>query len=310
MSGLKGNLKDGYLRVWKKRGEKMAAIIGPAGNCEDFYGAGHKSSLEAPEWLVKMGLGAYEYQCGKGVKISEEAAKKLGARALENGICLSVHAPYYISLSSVEPEKRDKSIDYILKTLKVAKAMGAKRIVVHSGTAGSITRKAALELAKDTLKRSLKAAKDAGFGDIFICPETMGKVKQLGTVEEVAELCLLDEMLLPTIDFGHVNSMSLGGLKTMNDFEKVFDILQKKLGGYRAANFHAHYSRIEYTNAGEKKHHRFDEKEYEPEFEPIAEIIAKRNLSPIIICESRGTQTKDAVEMQKICRRFEDVYKA
>jgi deoxyribonuclease-4 len=96
----------------------------------------------------------------------------------------------------------------------------------------------------------------------------------------------------------------------MADFENVFDILENKLGGWRVANFHSHYSRIEYTNAGEKKHHRFDETEYEPEFEPIAEMIAKRGLSPIIICESRGTQTRDAAEMQKICRGFEDVYKA
>lgn len=287
----------------------MSAIFGPAGNCEDFYEAGNKSSLSAPEWVFGHNLGAYEYQCGKGVKISEEAAKKLGRSAKEYGISLSVHAPYYISLSSTESEKRDKSIEYILKTLKAAKAMGAKRIVVHSGTAGAITRREAMELAKDALSRSLAAAKDAGLGDIFICPETMGKVKQLGTVEEVAELCALDERLIPTIDFGHVNSMTLGGLKTKADFEKVFDILEKKLGGWRAANFHAHYSRIEYTNAGEKKHHRFDETEFEPEFEPIAEIVAKRSLSPIIICESRGTQTRDAVEMQSIQRRWEDVFK-
>ncbi len=287
----------------------MSAILGPAGNCEGFYEAGHKSSLEAPDWVSQNGLSAYEYQCGKGVKISLEAAKKLGGRAKDAKVALSIHAPYYISLSSTEREKRDKSIDYILKTLEVAKAMGAKRIVVHSGTAGSITRREAMELAKDTLARSLDAAKSAGFGDIFICPETMGKVKQLGSVDEVAELCLLDERLIPTIDFGHVNSMTLGGLKTMEDYEYVFDVLSKKLGKWRGANFHSHYSRIEYTNAGEKKHHRFEETEFEPEFDPIAEIVAKRNLSPIIICESRGTQTRDALEMQKICRRFENVYK-
>ena len=287
----------------------MSAILGPAGNCEDFYAAGHKSSLEAPKWVMENGLGAYEYQCGKGVKISDEAAHTLGENARENGIVLSVHAPYYISLSSTEPEKRDRSIDYILQTLNAAKCMGAKRIVVHSGTAGSITRREAMELAKDTLLRSLKAADDAGFDDIFICPETMGKVKQRGTVDEVIELCSLDERLIPTIDFGHVNAMTLGGLKTMADFETVFDALENKLGGWRAKNFHAHYSRIEYTNAGEKKHHCFSETEYEPEFEPIAEIVAKRDLSPIIICETRGTQTRDAVEMQSIYRRYQDAYK-
>lgn len=280
----------------------VSALFGPAGNCEAFYEAKHKSSLEAPLWVSEHGLGAYEYQCGKGVKISDDAAKKLGKNAAEYGIALSVHAPYYISLSSADEEKRNKSIDYILKTLYIAKCMHAKRVVVHSGSCGDITRREALSLAKDTLSRAVEAADDAGVGDIIICPETMGKVKQLGTVEEVCELCKIDERLIPAIDFGHVNSQTLGGLKTREDFERVFDTIHKHLGEYRLKNFHAHYSRIEYTNSGEKKHHRFDETEFEPEFTPIAEIVVKRDLSPIIICESRGSQTKDAVAIQKIYR--------
>jgi len=288
----------------------MSALFGPAGNCEDFYASGHKSSLEAPAWVMENGLGAYEYQCGKGVKISSEAAKKLGKNAAEAKIALSIHAPYYISLSSTDPEKRDNSIEYILRTLSVAKIMGAKRIVVHSGSCGDITRKEALNLAKDTILKALKASDAAGFGGISICPETMGKVKQLGTVEEVCELCSLDERLIPTIDFGHVNARTLGGLKTMEDYEHIFDVILKQLGEERLKNFHAHYSRIEYTNSGEKKHHRFDEKEFEPEFDPIAEIVAKRKLSPIIICESRGTQTRDAAAIQDIYRRVRDAEKA
>jgi len=278
----------------------MFAKFGPAGNCEDFYEAGNKSALEMPVWLKENNLDCYEYQCGRGVKISDDAAKKLGKIAKENNILLSIHAPYYISLSSIDEEKRLNSIKYILDTLHAAKIMGADRIVVHSGSCGSITRKEALNLAFDTLKLAIAAADERGYGDIHICPETMGKVKQLGTVEEVIKLCQLDERLIPTIDFGHVNSMTLGGLKNKEDFYYIFDDIKNKLGEERGRSFHAHYSRIEYTNAGEKKHHRFDETEFEPEFDPIAEIVAKRDLSPIIICESRGTQTRDAVELQKI----------
>lgn len=281
----------------------MSAIFGPAGNCEDFYSAGNKSSLAAPKWVRENGLGAYEYQCGKGVKISDEAASKLGDCAKENKIALSVHAPYYISLSSTDEEKRERSVLYILQTLKAAKMMGAGRIVVHSGSCGDITRREAMLLAKDTLQKALRAADEEGFGDIHMCPETMGKINQLGSVEEVVELCGIDERLIPTIDFGHVNARTLGGLKTKEDFEQIFNLIEKKLGKYRAERFHAHYSRIEYTNSGEKKHHRFDESEYEPEFEPIASIVAERKLSPTIICESRGSQTFDAVKMQEIYRR-------
>ena len=129
--------------------------------------------------------------------------------------------------------------------------------------------------------------------------ETMGKVKQLGTIEEVCELCLIDERLTPTVDFGHINSQTLGGLRTKADFERIFDVIGNKLGAYREKNFHIHYSRIEFTNAGEKKHRCYSETEYGPEFEPIAEIIAGRQLCPTVICESRGTQTEDAFLLMK-----------
>lgn len=281
----------------------MLANFGPGGNCEKFYEEGHKSSLEIPKWVKEKGLSAYEYECGKGIKISPDSAKSLGEAAKAEEITLSVHAPYFISLSSTEEEKREKSVKYILDTLAVADAMGAKRIVVHSGSCSKITRKAALDLAKDTISKAVKAADENGYGHIAICPETMGKVKQLGTIEEVCALCALDERLIPTVDFGHINSQTLGGLRTKEDYERIFDIIKNKLGEEREKIFHIHYSRIEFTNAGEKKHRCYSETEYGPEFYPIAEIIAKRGLSPTVICESRGTQTNDAIELMKLYKK-------
>ncbi|MEE1012982.1 MAG: TIM barrel protein [Clostridia bacterium] len=283
--------------------EKKCAVFGPAGNSEDFFEAGNKSALEAPAWVRKHGLSCYEYQCGHGVRISDDAAEILGKNAREHSVLLSIHAPYYISLSSVEEEKRDNSINYILQTLRAAKHMGAERIVVHSGSCGRITRREALSLASDTLYRALDKAEQEGYGDIYICPETMGKVNQLGTVEEVIKLCQISDRLLPTIDFGHVNAQTIGGLKEKADFARLLDALEKKLNPYQAREFHAHYSRIEYTRAGEKKHHTYAETEFEPEFEPLAELLAERGLAPRIICESAGTQTADAVEIQVLYQR-------
>ena len=279
---------------------KKAALFGPAGNSESFFAAGNKSALDAPKWVSEHNLDCYEYQCGHGVKISDDAAEILGKKAKENGILLSIHAPYYISLSSTEKEKRDRSIEYILQTLHAARHMGAERIVVHSGSCGSITRREAMNLAADTLMRTLEAAEKAGYGDIYICPETMGKVKQLGTVEEVVKLCKISDRLLPTIDFGHINAQTLGGLKEKDDFARILDLLEEKLNPYQARQFHAHFSKIEYTNAGEKKHRTFAETQYEPEFEPLAELLSERGLQPRIICESAGTQTEDAAEMKRM----------
>lgn len=283
--------------------DKMRARFGPAGNSEDFFEPGNKSAMEAPAWIRSHGLDCYEYQCGHGVRISEDAAEVLGQKAKEHDILLSVHAPYYISLSSTEAEKRDNSITYILQTLRAAKAMGADRIVVHSGSCGKITRPEALKLASDTLYRALDKAEQEGYGNIYICPETMGKVNQLGTVEEVIKLCQISDRLLPAVDFGHVNAQTIGGLKTKDDFARILDAMEKKLNPMQAREFHAHYSRIEYTKAGEKKHHTYAETEFEPEFEPLAELLAEGEFAPRIICESAGTQTKDAAEIQALYRR-------
>ena len=280
------------------------ALFGPAGNSEDFYEAGNRTVYHVPAWLESNGLHAFEYQCGRGVKISDDSARDFGLLAAEKDIRLSIHAPYYISLSSVEKEKRDRSIEYIMATLRAADCMGADRIVVHSGSCGQITRLEALKLASDTLTRAIKAADEAGYGHIRICPETMGKVKQLGNVDEVIKLCLLDERMIPTLDFGHINAQSIGQYNTKESIASIFDLLHNKLGAERAKNFHAHYSRIEYTRAGEKKHHTMAETEFEPDFDPIAELIAERGLTPRIICESAGTQTSDAVKMQEMYKKM------
>lgn len=282
----------------------MSIKFGPSGNSESFYDQGRKSSIDAPKWLHEMGLDAYEYQCNKGVNISVEKAKQLGAEAEKYDIQLSIHAPYFISLSSKEEKKRNNSIKYIIDTLTVAKAMGAKRIVVHSGSCSDMSREAALELAKDTLKRTLLEAKRLELDDIHICPETMGKINQLGTLEEVMELCKIDDSFLPTIDFGHLHTRGLGCLNNYEDFEYIFNTIENNLGKDRLKIFHSHYSRIEFTEGGEKKHWRFCDTQYGPEFEPIAELVFKKSLSPTIICESRGTMAEDALKLKEIYEKL------
>lgn len=274
--------------------------FGPAGNPDNFYARGLKSSVEMPKWLNEIGLNAYEYQCSKGVKITEKTARELGDNAKENGIALSVHSPYFISLSSVEKEKRDNSINYILSTLRAADYMGATRIVVHSGSCAKISRDDAMELAKDTVKRAVDAAKAENLGHIRICPETMGKINQLGTVDEVIELCKADEILMPCIDFGHVNAREMGSLNTVTDFESICNKIKNELGEERGKNFHVHFTRIEFSAGGEKKHIVYDDNSFGPAFDPFAEVIAKKNLTPVIICESPGTQDTDSLTYKRI----------
>jgi len=284
----------------------MSAKFGPAGNSESFVAKGFKSSLQVPLYIEEMGLDAYEYQCGRGVNIGIEKATELGKLASEKGIALSLHAPYYISMSSVEPEKRDNSINYILSSARAVNAMGGNRIVVHAGSCGKITREYALELAVQTMKKAISALDSEGLSNVRICPETMGKINQLGNLFEVLTLCELDERLIPCIDFGHLNARTMGGLVTFEDFEKVFQEIENHLGISRLKEFHSHFSKIEYTAGGEKKHLTFEDSTFGPNFEPVVELVVKKNCSPTIICESAGTQAEDALTMKNYYKKIKE----
>lgn len=271
--------------------------FGPGGNSLSW--GKRKFPNDLAEYLGGFGLNGYEIECGRGVRISEGTLARLPEIARENGINVTLHAPYFISLSSTEEEKRLNSVNYILESAKAAKAVGARKIVVHSGSCSKMTRAEALYLAKDTLKKAQAALDENGLSDIIICPETMGKINQLGTLDEVLELCGVDERFLPTIDFGHLNARTLGGIRGRDDYAKILDDIENALGYERLSKMHVHFSKIEYTNGGEKKHLTFADKTFGPDFEPLFEEIKRRALEPSVICESDGTQAEDAAEMKR-----------
>ncbi|MBQ7037652.1 MAG: TIM barrel protein [Clostridia bacterium] len=278
----------------------MIARFGPAGNSDSFYAAGHKATLEAPLWLQSLGLTAYEYQCGRGVRVSEDTAKAMGEAAERYDVQLSLHAPYFISLASAEAEKRDNSIRYILESARAVTAMGGERIVVHPGGLGGLSRADATVLASQTLRRAQQALDEEGLCAVRICPETMGKINQLGDLDEVLEFCKVDERFLPCIDFGHLNSRTQGELNSREAFAAVLDRLHNDLGAERAAMFHAHFSKIEYTKGGEKRHLTFEDTVFGPDPAPLMQLIRERGLTPTFICESDGTQAEDARTLMRL----------
>lgn len=275
----------------------MKALFGPGGNSEAFYAAGRKSTLDAPAWVSSIGLDAYEYEAGNGLAAGLSMLTEIGRRAREVGVKLSFHTPYFISLSGVVEETRLKSIGYIRESLEAARALGAGTIVVHTGSAAKITRDEAMRLAGDTLIRTLREVDTYG---IKIGLETMGKINQLGTLDEVLELCRIDSALVPVVDFGHMNARELGGyFATEDDYLRVFDKIDRAMGAEVAKNLHCHFSKIEWTPKGEKKHLTFEDTTYGPDFEPLCRVLSREGLTPTVICESAGTQSGDALMMKK-----------
>ncbi len=274
----------------------MEIKFGPAGNAQSFAEAGFKATVDAPRWLHEMGLNAYEYQCGRGVNIGEETARKIAAQAALHDIAMSLHAPYYINLSNRDEERVQKNIGYVLASCQAATWLGADRIVVHTGGVGKQSRTKAFENTKENVRDILNAVEQAGY-TTTICLETMGKQSVIGSAEEIFELVALDDRLLPCIDFGHLNARTCGKCSTEEEFAQVLDLMENTIGTERARIFHSHFSHIEYGLKGEVRHLTFADEQYGPDFSPLAKLIAQRGWTPRFICESAGTQAEDAKQM-------------
>lgn len=274
--------------------------FGPSGNSISFTLEGHKKTEEAAQWVKDRGLDAFEYSFGRGVNMGEEKALIIGEAFKEAQVEISVHAPYFINLASTETEKASNSFKYILESASALKLMGGKRVIFHPAAQGKQSRESAVNLTLDRMKTLCDYVYASGFDNMLFCPETMGKLGQIGTVEEIAAFCKVDKIFIPTVDFGHVNAREQGSLRTEADYGERLDYLISELGEERMKHFHVHFSKIQYSEKGEVRHLTFADDKYGPEFPPLALALKKRNLEPVIICESAGTQAEDAMEMKRI----------
>ncbi len=274
--------------------------FGPSGNSESFFAAGYSHTEEAASYVKDMGLDCFEYSFGRGVRMGEEKARSIGKAFADEGVELSVHAPYFINFANPDDEMAAKSYGYVLDSAKMCRAMGGRRIVFHPAAQGKDTRETAVSRAEDRLKMLRDYIYLNGMQDMMFCPETMGKFAQIGTPEEIARFCLVDEVFTPCIDFGHVNARGQGSLRTEADYRALLEGFLERLGYERMKHFHAHFSKIMYGAKGEIKHLTFADERYGPEFEPLAAVLKELRLEPYVVSESDGTQAEDALAMKRI----------
>ncbi|MBP3620003.1 MAG: TIM barrel protein [Clostridia bacterium] len=273
-------------------------LFGPSGNSESFYAEGHKGTIETPKWLKDKKLDLFEYSFGRGYTMKTDMAQKLGEEFKKYGIELSLHAPYFINFANPDEEMFQKTIGYIKTGIKFMHSFGAKRLIFHPASCGKAKREDAVALMNERIASLMPEFVADMTEDMFLCPETMGKTMQIGTYKEIIDLCTVSEKLMPTFDFGHINALTQGTLKTKEDYQRIFDYSFDKLGEWRTKNAHIHFSKIEYGSKGEIRHLTFEDKIYGPEFEPLCECLIENGMNCHIICESNGTMAEDSVAMK------------
>ena len=274
--------------------------FGPSGNCESFYAEGFSHTEESAAFVKKRGLDCFEYSFGRGVRMSEDKAISIGDAFEREGVEISVHAPYFINFANPDDEMAAKSYGYVLDSAKMLKLMRGTRVVFHPAAQGKAAREEAVALTEERLKILRDYIYLNNMQDLMFCPETMGKLAQIGTVEEITRFCKIDPVFTPCIDFGHINAREQGSLVSVRDYKERLEYMIAELGYERMRHFHAHFSKIMYSVKGEIKHLTFEDTVYGPEFEPLAVALKELKLEPYIVSESAGTQAEDAAYMKKV----------
>jgi deoxyribonuclease-4 len=276
--------------------------FGPAGASPLFYAQGGKSSLEVPAWLHRLGLEAFEYQCGRGVNIKEDTARALGREAGRYGLALSLHAPYYINLAAEGPG-RENTRRHLLRAVEAAAWMGATKVVFHPGAAGT-DRRRSLELAQRLLEEVVAEIDRPEFDGVLLAPETTGKAGQLGSLAEVLALCRGRTRVVPTLDFAHLYARDGGRPASEEDFARVLEAVAESLGAQVLHDLHLHFSPIEFTRAGERRHGNLLDPGLGPDFVPLARALCAAGADGTLICESADRQAEDALAYQEAWRRI------
>jgi deoxyribonuclease-4 len=270
--------------------------FGIAGMPESFSSC--KSVTSAAKLCNDLGIDLFEYSFGHGCHMLPDTAKIIGNAYKQFNVEISVHAPYFINFSNPNSISINKSINYILESISTGRLMGANRVVVHPASCCKMERSKAFSLALDNFTKLSDALDEHDITDFQICMETMGKHAQIGTVDEIIQICNKDRRFFPCIDFGHINAREHGLLSDFDNFDIIIRKLLNELPDYKVSNLHTHFSKVQYGEKGELCHLTFENDVFGPEFEPFVESLINNNIDAHVICESDGTQDKDTLLMK------------
>jgi deoxyribonuclease-4 len=279
---------------------KILARFGPAGvppECE--------STLAALPYVKEEGLTAFEMEFVQGVKMGPELAGRIGKAAKDLDILLSCHAPYWINCSALEEIKIKNSIRHLTDCIKVGEGLGDQRFVIvfHPGFYLGQSSAEAGKKIKSAMDKAVSEIKSRSLKNVVLGMETTGKQSQFGTVDEIVGICSQLDFSVPVVDFAHLHARGKGCMKTEEDYLSVFETIEKGLGTKISGNLHCHFSELNFDPIkGNERNHIPIGAAKSPDFLPLAKVIAKNGLAPVIICES-PLLDKDAMKLKAMLER-------
>ncbi|MFA5411912.1 MAG: TIM barrel protein [Candidatus Micrarchaeia archaeon] len=250
-------------------------------------------NLEAVQCSRGLGLGAFEMEFVRGVKMKEAKGREIAASAERNDVLISSHAPYYVNCCTQEKSKITGTIRHIFSSAQATSWCGGTITVFHPGYYQKLGKEEAFQAAKKVLLM-IKERMDAAKIKCMLGAETVGKKSAFGGLDEVIRLHEELGFVWPVLDFAHLLARGDFPCKSEEDYRRLFGTIEKRIPGY-GKNFHSHFSSIEYTEKGERNHLPISANV--PPYKPLVKMLAENGIAGRVVCESPRLEY-DALIMQ------------
>ena len=252
-----------------------------------------RNTIEGIKQVKKLNLGSMELEFVHSINLNEKNAFEVNKTAKKNNIILTTHGQYAVNLNSIDKAKIEASKKRIIDACRIANLAGSWSICYHM--AYYMKQDKVTDNVIKSVKEIIKKLKDENI-EIWLRPETGGRISQWGELNELIELSLACDNVLPCIDFAHHYSRSLGKINTYEDFRHILEELEKHLGRRCLDNMHCHTEGIVYDKNGEKNHVNLNECDFN--YKDLVKVWKEFNIKGIVTCESPNIE-KDALLLKK-----------
>jgi len=260
---------------------------------------GKAGTIEGLKHAHSLGITAMEMEWVQRVPKNEEHIANIAKTAKELDIYLTVHAPYSINLNAIEEEKLEASKIRILDTMEMGQLAGAHSVCAHPAFYLKMDPDEVYDnvyrATEDIMKRANKKGLTINLGF-----ETMGKGTQFGSLEEVLRLSK-EFGIYPTVDPAHMHARTNGEWNTTKEWNTMFDMYEKYLGKKSLKYVHMHFSGIEYTEKGERRH--LPLKKSDAHWKDFIKVLKDREIEGTVVCES-PIQEDDTILMQRTYKKL------
>jgi len=261
------------------------------------FGPARVPSRDSPEAAVEAvlarGLSACEIDFEGGFWMSYEFAERFGEMAREADVALSVHAPLAGFMGHAERGKKlNMAVGMLDHSAGIAKAAGAEVVVFHPGFLLGRTREEAIDSVTEQLGELRERLQGKG-RDVPFGIEVMGRVRDLGSLDDVVEIARRLSWVRPVIDFAHMHATSDGAFTSVEPFVEALEKADAVIEP--GAPFHIHFSDIQYANRNETKHLPYGDGTLRAE--PLRDALALFERPATVISESPDEASTEAIRV-------------